>query len=155
MGGQNWPLLGKIIELPSFIQALPYVTLGHFMATHKLHKIPLWRGLLWLLCLIVLGILEMHFLLPSSNIAILPLIFVLVSLLLDNNMFDNTPFVSFCRKSSILIYLLHGVIKQILVIMTGMGYASIMFIVTWSISMLFAYIIINGSERFSLLKWLY
>lgn len=125
------------------------------MATHDIHEIPLKRGLLWLTCLMVLGILEVHYFLPSATIAILPFTFVLVTLMLGNNVFENTPFVAFCRKSSILIYLLHGVIKQVFVILTGIGYGLIMFIVTWSISVLFAYIIIKGSEKYSLLRRLY
>ena len=155
VGGGNLLFLNDALKLPSFVQAVPYVTLGYFMAKHEGRPIKNKTGLLLLLLFLIIAVLEVRFFLPSATIGILPLTFILVLLLINNNFMENTPFVGFCRKSSILIYLLHGVIKHILVMVTEVGYGPTMFMVTWTISVLFAYIIIKGSGKFSLLRKLY
>ena len=155
VGGGNLPFLSDVLKLPSFVQAVPYVTLGCFMAKHEGRTMKNKTGLLLLLLFLIIAVLEVRFFLPSATIGILPLTFILVTLLINNNLVENTPFVGFCRKSSILIYLLHCVVKDILVIVMGIGYGFPMFLFTWCLSIIAAVVIIQGSKRIKIFKLLY
>lgn len=155
VGGGKLPFLNDVFKLPSFVQAVPYVTLGCFMAKHEGRTMKNKTGLLLFLLFLIIAFLEVRFFLPSATIGILPLTFILVSLLIHNNYVENTPFVSFCRKSSILIYLLHGIVKQILVILFGIGYGIPMFLITWLLSVMGACLIIHLGSRVKILRILY
>lgn len=132
------------------------MTLGYFMANKEIVKsIPFRYLLLSLIPLFVIAALEGRYIMPRATISILPITFIIVLLLLNRNIVDYSPFVAFCRKSSILIYLLHGVIKQIIILFTGIGFGIPLFLGAWLVSIAGAYLIIWGSKYFKILTKLY
>lgn len=145
----------------SFIVAIPYCTLGLFLAKNQGKHFPV-QTLWWIFLLLVAGwVMEIIYSCFYANIssngtdaficlfAIAP---ILVLLLTQINIQIKRNIQILFRNLSILIYLSHGVINHCLYQYCGITKGMLMFTLTLLLSILFSLAIIQASKRVTLFK---
>ena len=155
--GCNIQVLLKLISASnSFIVAVPYCIMGRFLALNTI----VWNKkiiTIGLICLFIIAFFETSFCRHlyrenDSYISLLFITFFLMVYLINYNYDVPHTITIYCRKSSILIYLLHYIILFMLKTFYDLDFGFEMFIICLVVSMIIAYTIISYSERYPILK---
>ena len=146
----------------SFIAAIPYCIIGKYIAEnqHQLSSIKLNNKLLiisiaTLMCVLELALCQDIQLCTDSFFSLYLLAFSVSIFLISHNINIPHSIAKLLRNTSILIYLLHGIVIRVLQYILDVNYGYSVWITTILISISLSYIIVMLSRKYKILLKLY